>query len=411
MEAETKRRSIFATLIAIAGILVNALIANECKRDAVGQYGEYLENLEIYAKDSSSHMIEYRYGLYKLDRMSVIFAIACIVIYVLIAIFQRLRPLYLIIPAGGIAFSIYSATIAESYKDVSPIHYVAIALFVAAFALTIPGVIKGKARFAFISSVLAAIGIAALLFSGNMSRSALLENASICNVLGSEVIFFFALNALRQPKAKPAKQPTQTPTQATTPTAPVAEIPTPAVSGSSQILSANTLIIDEKISMGKKTFKILNEQGAEIGFISESISGGANASRVLLGKGTAIFQAAQLQVCELDGTVVLGTSKQGLYGSVTDANGNIICTLKKSNLLDKEGNSIMHFRSTLKDGSYIETPSGEVVANFKKKYLSAKAAFTSADTYTVTITPGTPADQRIIAIGTVLIWEMITGNK
>ena len=439
MTGEIKnKRSVGAMFFALLGIIVNALLAFAAWKDSSGQYAEYLENIDIYGKNDSTTMR--RFVFYKFDNMFMIFALACIAIYILVIIFQKVRPFYLLIPAGCVAITYLSISTFNGYYSMERqgnlLFWVAIFLFAGALALTFVGVIKRQVRYAVFSGLVSLVAVAAVMlgvyFYGHMSDVAFLIFMPVMNSLGNALIFLIVLNASRERKAKPVvtapvavpagapvPAPMAAPISAPAPTpAPVpvpgavpvaAPIPVPSADASS-ILSANTIILDEKISWSKKTFKIYNEYGAQIGYVTEKISGGAKFARFFLGKKISIWQKVRLLVCDNNGTVLFGGSKKGLKGSVTDANGNIICTLKKGYLLDPNGTPLLKFVSEFKSGHSIKTLDDQVVSLYKRDLFTAKALLTTSDKYTLTITPGTPVNQRVLVIGTALIWEMITGN-
>ena len=84
MTGEIKnKRSVGAMFFALLGIIVNALLAFASWKDSSGQYAEYLENIDIYGKNDSTTMR--RFVFYKFDNMFLIFALACIAIYILVS--------------------------------------------------------------------------------------------------------------------------------------------------------------------------------------------------------------------------------------------------------------------------------------------------------------------------------------
>lgn len=414
MSTETKKkRSIFAIILAVAGVLVNVAMLPSLIRDRSGQYSNYIENVKLFGRNEYSTV--FRLSNYHIDSVIILLVLLSIVAYVLAIFFQRIRPIYLLIPAGAIAAFCYFTTVySNKIYGTSNIVlvFLSLVLFIASLVLLIIGMFTSKARFAFFSMLptIAAIG-AYFIPSDN-----LLMLIPLANVLGNAAVMFFVLLLYRKPKEKKEKASkiaavveakSETPTTSEVETTVTSTSP---ITSNSSILTNNTLIIDEKISLATKSFKIYNESGEEIGFIKENVSGGGKAARAFLGKSAATLQSGSLQVCDLNGNVLFGTSKKGLYGSVTDAEGNILCTLKGGNLIDPNGNTLLKFRSTFTKGDFVETLDGNVVANFKKDILTLKAVFTTSDKYTVTITPDTPLDKRILAIGTVLVWEMVVGN-
>jgi len=391
-------------IIGLMGFVFNLMIVLPSMIQERGySYSNYLENLE------HGYSTAFRYVETKLYTTMIIFTAFCCAVYLLQVILNRVRSLNILIPAATLASLLYITYVfSDNAVDNISILYRAVPVMAFCLVLSLIGIITKKPVFAVIAGFVA-IALVVVLYPLESNSHYLFPFG---NTFASNVMLFFALLKKSEKKvASPAPSASTKAPEKIRASEPV----TVSVSEISNtigddIFSCGVIIIDEKITAATKDFKIYNEQGSVIGTVKETISGGAKASRVLLGKKTAVLQSVQLYVYDSNDTPLLGASKKGIFGSVTDANGNIICTLKKGILLDPNGNALCKLRSTLKSGTIVETPDGKVVAEIKEKWLTAKSLLTTSDTYSITFSPDTSKEMRVLAIGTALIIEMITGN-
>lgn len=178
-------------------------------------------------------------------------------------------------------------------------------------------------------------------------------------------------------------------------------------------IASESFVIDEKITSTTKSFNVYSATGVQVGFIRENISGGAKAARVAMGKSAAAFQAAEYLVCDMSGNILMKIHKEGGFATpdIQNAYGQKLASLERGYIKTATGEKIGKFSKGLSNTIKVLDNLGNIMCTAEKKFQGAKTIFTSADKYKVTIDPSITGNNRLIALGVVLTYEMILGNK
>ena len=181
------------------------------------------------------------------------------------------------------------------------------------------------------------------------------------------------------------------------------------------LFSCNNILIDQKVrafAFGS-AYGLYSENGTIVGSIVQgSISGGAKAAQVMFGRKMRGMQSASFSICDANNQCVGGLSRKGLgLIDISDANGNIIGTLKRGHLVTPNGQVIASLKVAGLTTKNIVDETGQVVACFQKKWNGiAKEVFTSADKYLVSFTPGLNNNMKIIALSMCIALDFLVSG-
>ena len=188
----------------------------------------------------------------------------------------------------------------------------------------------------------------------------------------------------------------------------------PAASG---FLAQQDYVIDEKVRPfgTTKVFKIYDLSGEMTGYVREQASGGAKTARAFLGKGISGLQAVTYEILDSRDTLQFLVAKKGGIGtaSIFDADGSMMAELSKGVLINAAGNKLGKVKSSLslKTNLSVLDPAEREIGKISKKWNGVmKTMFSTADKYFVSTEHGISREQKILVLGTALIYEMILGN-
>jgi len=183
-------------------------------------------------------------------------------------------------------------------------------------------------------------------------------------------------------------------------------------------LALNEFLIDEKISAFKfaNSYKVYDMSGNLVGaIIQDSVSGGAAAARVLIGKNTKALQKFGLTIVSSEGKKLGRIYRDGggfatIY--VENASGNVLASMKLrfGKLSDENGNTVCKFGvgfSTVP----LKDEMGNELATVTWKWNGAKSIFTTADKYRVTISPALTGNKRLIIAAVTAAYDMLAGDR
>ena len=176
-------------------------------------------------------------------------------------------------------------------------------------------------------------------------------------------------------------------------------------------------MIDEKVRpfATTKVFKIYDLSGEMTGYVREQASGGAKTARAFLGKGISGLQAVTYEILDSRDTLQFLVAKKGGIGtaSIFDADGSMMAELSKGVLINAAGNKLGKVKSSLslKTNLSVLDPAEREIGKISKKWNGVmKTMFSTADKYFVSAEHGISREQKILVLGTALIYEMILGN-
>lgn len=187
----------------------------------------------------------------------------------------------------------------------------------------------------------------------------------------------------------------------------------------SDLFERNVLIVNQKFTLIANQYQILDENGAEIGFIQEKMSGGKKALSLLVSKKIMPFELNILDTNQnVVATISRGVTLLLSKTSIKNANGEEIAKINqkfamlkpKFEIVTPDGQLIATIQGDWTAWSFtITSPDGTSLGTVSKKWNGAmKEIFTDSDKYVVEISGNlTDVNQRIAVISTAAVIDMI----
>ncbi|MBQ4235823.1 MAG: hypothetical protein II716_03155 [Treponema sp.] len=187
----------------------------------------------------------------------------------------------------------------------------------------------------------------------------------------------------------------------------------------SDLFEKNTLVVNQKFTVIANQYQVLDESGAEIGFVQENMSTAKKALSFIVSKKVMPFE---LNILDNE-KKVLATISRGVTlllskTSIKNANGEEIAKINqkftmlkpKFEIVDTQGQLIATIQGDWKAWDFhITTPEGTEIGTVSKQWNGAlKEIFTDSDKYVVNIN-GSLEDRnkRIAIISTAIVVDMI----
>ena len=408
-------------IFSVLGALINLSFLGRMGHDMKGEYGEYLENLDIYANSSDKYMIYMRLFHYYMARFCLWMLIITAVFLVLLAIFKRRSALFTLFGTAAAAGSFYVVTLtnqAGCSKDLGTVPAIGIAIgTTVAMVMMIIGVWSKKASLVWLALPVM-IGSSILIDKVDTYLSYALYLADYAAVIFLAAFYVHGMKAANKVKAvkpAPAVAPAAVPSVTEAPVeAPVASADEPvSVVTSGALFDYDNIIVDQKVRMFKfgNAYGLYDVDGNVIGNVAqENISGGAKAAQIMLGKNMKSLQSFTLVIYDGSGTRGGGVSRKGMgYVNIEDAAGNTIGVMKRGKLVTESGEVLASVKSAGLSKLNILGPDGQVIGSLNRKWNGLiKTALTWVDKYLVVFEPGTSAAQRTMVLGLCMGFEMLT---
>ncbi len=187
----------------------------------------------------------------------------------------------------------------------------------------------------------------------------------------------------------------------------------------SDLFERNVLVVNQKFTLIANQYQILDENGAEIGFIQEKMSGGKKALSLLVSKKIMPFELNILDTNQnVVATISRGVTLLLSKTSIKNANGEEIAKINqkftmlkpKFEIVTPDGQLIATIQGDWTAWSFtITSTDGTSLGTVSKKWNGAmKEIFTDSDKYVVEISGNlTDVNQRIAVISTAAVIDMI----
>ena len=433
-------------VIAAIGIAINVFLFLKQRNRISALLAEYQNDYNSsLTNPAMKYYADWNQIRYQISRYVLWFIIFCAAVYLLQMILPKIRLISVLIPLADLALwgiTLWKQRGMEN-RDAKWM-LISILLSVLVFLLVWWAVFSKKTLFA-VLAFLAALGYcaAALIFHGYDTKAA--EELVIGNSAGNALLLMIMMITDRivygEPRRKKRKnfenpersrgfevsEPSRGSRVDVEPAA--AFEPSPAMPPSRSLsvpvgsaadtgfFSLQDYVIDEKLRPfgSTKVFKIYDLSGNMTGLIREEASGGAKAARAFLGKGVSGLQAVTYQVLDMSERLQFSVAKKGGIGtaSIFDSEGRMIAELVKGVLKDETGRKLGSIKNnlSLKAKLNVLDPEGKELALISEKWNGVmKEVFSTADKYFVSMAPEISREQKILALGSALIYEMILGN-
>ena len=423
----SKGWNITILIFAVLGALANLAFLGRLRRDMMGEYENYEENLRLYSGDYDGYMIYMRLFHYNLAKFCLFALIISAVVLVMLAIFNKRAGIFTLFGIASAVGTFYIALLtkpAEYNGDFGTVPAIALGVgTTVAMLMMIIGVWSKRVSLIWIA-IPVMIGTCLFALRIDTYRFYMVFLANYIAMIFLAAFHVHGVKAAYKVKplrAVPAAQaaPAAAPAPAAASVADAsAQAPTAAPAPESVVVAGSlfeydNIIVDQKVRVFKigNAYGIYDVDGNVIGNVAqENISGGAKAAQIMLGKNMKSLQGFTLVIYDGTGTRVGGVSRKGMgYVNIEDAAGNSFGIMKRGKLVTESGEVLASVKTASLSKMNILSPDGQVMGSLNRKWNGlVKTALTFADKYLVVFEPGTTVEQRTIVLGLVMGFEMLT---